>query len=188
MPQVELSENNIYTRGTQLRSLVQDIAGPGGPHYENISSQNSLVIVLFDGERGTHNVSDLRFRTCYRGFRVNYYELWKAADQKQSIFYLEKAYLTLYRLNEPFHQNEEKEYLCFHCDLGESDEENASSVYAKCPHLHIKVAPDPIPKSHIGLAAQFSDLIFENAASLTDTIKVTIDMIKSEILENIDKQ
>lgn len=63
------------------------------------------------------------------------------------------------------------------------DVDDCQGKYKRGPHLHIKAADEPIPKSHLALArGQLSEVLF-SLDDLTEALGRSIQMIKDEILD-----
>lgn len=191
-----ITETELSKRGSQVRQLMRPICRTaGGPAWRPVSSRGFYVIGTFTASSSggvgpetktgptAANYRDWRFPTILNNFRGNYFERWESEDDRN--WYLNRAYLQIYESTLPV--GTEREFLCLHCDPNEP-EDNAHSLYKKGPHLHIKAAESPIPRSHIALAlGQLPDLI-QSVDALTEAIEWSILMIREQFLDLFEEK
>lgn len=186
MPSVELSEKNISLRGNEIQHLLRILSRvPQGPAYRRIGGSDTITFGVHEGAPSLSGFREWRFATSFRGFWANYYEVWTSMHGEEKKYYLSKAYLTIYKKS-GIQSMAEQEFICLHCDPNETDDsENGIAIYKKGPHLHIKVAQEPIPKAHLALARGHLDSVLSNATTLTEAFEWCIQMIKDEILSRV---
>jgi hypothetical protein len=178
MQKIVLSQEALYPRGEQIRQLLQPLSKiKGGPAWKIKPSGRNLTIAVHDGSRPSE-ISDYRFATKYESFRASYYEQWIYYELDK--FYLERAYLHIFQIKNIGFVGE-KEYLLLHCDPNEPEDAN-HYLYKKGPHLHIAVAEQPIPHSHIALCLSNLDAVLDSMDSLTEALEWCILMICEQFL------
>ncbi len=91
---------------------------------------------------------------------------------------LAKAYLTLC-----FDEGEGniRDLICLHCEPYE-DSNDFIIVCQRNPHLHIKAAKDPLPKSHFPINIT-EDKILNSLGPITNTFKKAISVLNYEVLQ-----
>jgi hypothetical protein len=183
MPNILLEIEDLNSRGEKIRGLLRPLTRrPDGPAWQRRSRSRVFIIGTHDGSPTQSDFRDWRFSTFVPNYRGMYFELWRSINEK--IWYLDQAYLNIYR-SEP-HEHTEAEYLCLHCDPNEP-EHAPHSIYKRGPHLHIKGgSPAPLPKSHIALQQDVHlDVTLNSCDSLMHALSWGIRMIKEEILDEI---
>ena len=113
------------------------------------SGNNQYVISTYEGSSPPGiDYRSWRFKTTKDKLRASYFEIWRPDDPEQSNWYLFRAYLTIFEINQA--DRTEKELVALHCDPDEpSDAPHAK--YKQGPHLHMLSAADPLQHSHIAL-------------------------------------
>lgn len=184
MSHIQLGRELLASRGNDVRRMLSQIAlVPGGPAWTNkIMPGGELVLGVHDEARPEGPIRQWRFSTTTYRIRANYYESWLPLPGQTNISYLERAYLTLYKVQGPA---EETELLALHCDPEEPDSETA--VYKRGPHFHVTAAQDPIPRAHIALSLGHINEVLESADSLTQSLQESIGMIRDEVLARIEQ-
>ena len=90
---------------------------------------------------------------------------------------LQAAYLTILKLE----RGAGSEILGVHCDpLDKSGEPMRS--FKKGPHLHVKWAREPLPRSHIPLNYGHVDEVLEDVAAFTKALGAAIFVVRHEVL------
>jgi hypothetical protein len=114
MPFILMKRDGLASRGQNIRKLLQPISRQkDGPAWEIKASSSGLVIATHDGAQPTSEYRDWRFSTFVRNFNGMYFERWMRNEEDEESWYLERAYLSIYQ---HIDWNEEKEFLCLHCD------------------------------------------------------------------------
>lgn len=159
----------------------------GGPGWEGKPSGYGGYAVAARDTRKDLRFSEWRFRTFLPGYRAGYYEIWNPIDPNtQTHWCLDRAYLII--------EKDGKEYISLHCDPEELDptkrQGRSLAQYKRGPHLHIKVADQPIPKAHIAMSHAFLDQVLSSEDDIFRVFRMSIEMICDEILarENINLQ
>lgn len=185
MPRVKLTIKDLASRGSRIRELLAPLVNsPRTLFFQPKSKFGDYIIGTHEGSPSTSLYSDWRFRTIAPGFRAMYYEWWKMSEEdKEEWWYLYRAYLHIYKLDAA--QTEESEYLLLHCDPSEPDG-SRHAKYKQGPHLHIHAVSDPrdpLPRAHVALNAGHLDAVLVSADSLTAAIKMSVSMLREEVLE-----
>jgi hypothetical protein len=185
MPKIKLVSDEVVRRGTKFNSILKPILRnpkSGGPHWSNKPRQGSQITIIGYDKVLTPDFNNWRFATFHNNFRAVYFETWLPTDLKKlDIWYLTKAYLNIYLLDRA--RQEEKEYICLHSDT--ESEGDSQSYYKASPHLHIKMAEEPIPKAHIALANYHLAQILSSEKLFFQAMSWGIELICDEILKRI---
>lgn len=174
---VVLSTRELPKRGPSGRAMLRTISD-ADVAWQRRASPTEFV-VAFHGGAPTGDYRDWRFRTVAPWLRASYFERWVADSAQADAWYLNRAYLHLYRVGAP---REETEFLALHCDPNEPPDA-AHAKYKRGPHLHIKVAENPFPKAHIAL--NLSDLasVLSSVESLTDALGLAVLLIRERVID-----
>lgn len=114
MPIILMKIDDLVSRGQEIRTMLRPISGQeDGPAWDTKSSSREFIIAIHDGAQPSSEYRDWRFSTFVHNFDAMYFELWKRTEEDEKDWYLDKAYLSIYRRID---WNEEKEFLCLHCD------------------------------------------------------------------------
>ncbi|MDD5010642.1 MAG: hypothetical protein PHQ00_00790 [Phycisphaerae bacterium] len=92
---------------------------------------------------------------------------------------LTKAYLTLCIETG---EGDIRDLICLHCD----PKENSDDFIVICqrnPHLHIKAAENPLPKSHFPINIA-EDKVLDSLEAITNSFKKAISLFNHEVLKN----
>ena len=177
MDYIRASWDEVASRGERIRSLLSEISKRAeGPSWNRQTVRQEVIIGTHDGTRPQSHYRNWRFATLASDYRGMYFEGWKV-DGKS--LYLERAYLSIFRTDREAHK--EIEYVCLHCDPAEPDDA-PHALYKQGPHLHIKLAEQPIPHSHIALALTNVKDVMSTIASMDNAIKKSLQMIKDQFL------
>jgi hypothetical protein len=145
------------------------------------------MIGVHSGARPDIGVTDWRFSTVVRGIRAAYHERWIAVDEKRQRFYIERAYLHLYRRRRD--ESEESEIIAMHCDPNEPDDsgELNHAVYKRGPHIHVTASHQPFPHSHIALNATEIDNVLSSIVSLHNAVSAGVVLLRDQVLDVLDQ-
>jgi hypothetical protein len=182
MPIIQVKMEELEHRGEYVRQLLKPIAKrSSGPAWQRKSSVGEFIIGTHDGSPIRSDYRDWRFTSVVHNFQAMYFEIWRRSEVKEKEYwYLYRAYLSIYQIDRG--QQKETEFLCLHCDPNEAD--NAPhAIYKRGPHLHINVANHPIPHAHIALNRCHLEEVLNSVNSLTEALKLAIQMLKDEILD-----
>ncbi len=177
----------LPSRGDEIRKLLQPIAKhEDGPAWQPIASSREYIIGTHDGSPSQSNYRDWRFSTYVPQIHASYFEFWKKTFvDKKEIWYLDRAYLHIYRIN--LLTRGEEEFLALHCDPNESQEAE-HVLYKRGPHLHIKVAQKPIPHAHIALNLGHLKEVLGSVEALSKAMKMGVQMLREEILDAMSRE
>lgn len=185
MPKIKLVSRAVERRGTKFNSILKPILRnpeSGGPPYTIKKLQGSQITIIGRDKALTSDFKNWRFATFHSNFRALYYETWLPTDlNKPDLWYLTKAYLNIYLLDRA--RREEKEYICLHSDPEATGD--SRSYYKASPHLHIKMAADPIPKAHIALANYHLEQILTSEKDFFQVMSWGVELICNEILKQV---
>lgn len=159
------------------------------------SNTSTFAFAMSDSSSSGVNVADFFFRTSYPGIQAQYYEVWKKnPDVQINLYYLEKAYLHIYKVE----QQGRKEFVLLHCDPSFGPDESLKIKapdsynkmkrqvpYKRLPHIHIEEAKHPFPKAHLAMNFGYNEIVLESLDSLFTAMKFGIQMLKEEILDAI---
>ncbi len=181
MPVIEVEERMLIGRIQKIQKLLRPLSKDSsvGPALKHVSGGRSYILAAHDGSPPTSNYRDWRFRTFVSDFRAMYFEEWVSSRNRH--WYLEKAYLNIYKIDLPTRY--EREYLCLHCDPNEPDN-SSCAVYKKGPHLHISIAAD-LSHAHIALNKGHLEEVLNSVDSLTKALDSGICLIVDEVLKRI---
>lgn len=184
----EIETELLTRRGEQICRLLRPLTGKGRLAYATVSRRFELLIVAYSGSRPDTAPTDWKFTTCVHGIRGSYHERWLPADEKRKRFYLDRAYLHLYR--QPRLQDEEWELLALHCDPNEPDDVGllTHAVYKRGPHIHVTAAEQPLPHSHFALNRSHLSDVLSSCESLSAAVQSGIIMIRDQVLDVLEAQ
>ncbi len=135
------------------------------------------IVAAHDGG-GILSAEKWIFRTSVPDVWADYYELWLPFGNSKRLA-LQKAYLHLYRPGEE--RGSLREFVCVHCDPQE-DEGSPSGRYKKGPHLHVRAAEKPLPKSRFPLNLGHLNQILESVDALTTAMGDAVQVLADEVL------
>jgi hypothetical protein len=184
----EIDEEILGGRGQKICEMLVPLAGKSRLAYSIVSSRSELMIAVHSGPRREDLFPrDWRFSTTVTGIRGGYYERWIAVDQKRNRFYIDRAYLHLYRRKPT--ESDETEIIALHCDPNESDDVGLlkHAVYKRGPHIHVIVAEQPIPHSHFALNATQLDHVLSSIDALHDAVGAGVVLLRDQVLDVLDK-
>jgi hypothetical protein len=188
MTNIVISSRNLNLRGRKVQKLLRHISfdSQHGPAYKHLSFRRRHVVGFHDGQfRSSENCRDWRFKTRVPSIYAMYFEQWIPIElDRHDRWCLDRAYLNLYELSDRRLLDGLKEYICLHCDPNES-EDNTHAFYKRVPHIHIKVAKEPIPRAHFSLNLDFSDVVLDSVDSLFSSWETAIFMLRDQILERM---
>lgn len=166
--------------------MLVPLAGPSRLAHAFVSSGSQLTIGVHSGSYLDMDVTDWRFSTAVQGIRAAYHERWIAVDEKRRRFYIERAYLHLYRRRP--HESEEAQIMALHCDPNEPDDSGLMkhATYKRGPHIHVKAAQQPFPHSHLALNATQIDDVLNSIDSLHGAVRSGIVLLRDQVLDVLD--
>lgn len=175
-----IEEAALSRRGSKVSEILRPLSGTrSGPARVSISEAGSIVIATYTGSKPAGTAyRDWRFSTYVPSFYGMYFERWLPADVKHRAWQMDRAYLSVFRLDR-FSRSEE-EIVAVHCDPNEADATHLR--YKQGPHLHVTVAEHPIPHSHIALSLAVLDSLLSSVDRMTEAIAQSVEMVNSQIL------
>lgn len=113
--------------------------------------------------------------------RGSYVEHWYE-DKADSMWFLERAYLTLYQVD-AVHDTED-EILAIHTEPS-IDPKKPSGCYRRCPHLHVIRVPGNLHRAHLALEFGQAEENLASVATLTGALSRAVQMLSDEVLDRI---
>ncbi len=114
--------------------------------------------------------------------RGSYFEQWLPVDERQKRYYIDSAYLHLYRRPEAIGRAEEFEILGLHCDPNEPGH-TEHARYKQGPHLHVSTSEQPMPRSHIALNLGNLVETLGSIDQLSVAWQTAIKMLEDQVLD-----
>lgn len=187
MPRIIISGQAFRSRGNRFKDLLKPLLNSslkGVPAWDRYPIDWRTIVLAASNEKRGVNYSEWFFPTFLKGYLGNYYEVWISDDpnkkpEKDIQWYLEKAYLQIYR--------GDLVYFCLHCDPEAEDGQGIKACYKRGPHLHIKTPYSLIPKAHIALAHGYVDKILASEGNLLDAMRLGVELLCDEILPRIEE-
>jgi len=189
-----ITYKNLRDRHKVVKLLLRPLA----LNYQNLAvipvgrSSIEYVIAAKDNvSKSEARYDEMRFRSVGK-LRAMYYERWcKISKGREELFFLDRAYLHFYMIEESL--IEEKEFALLHCDPNEPDDA-AHAKYKQSLHLHIECSDNSCyphchiwPHAHIALNSGYLSHVLKDVDSLTLAIKEAICMLKEEVLDPLSK-
>jgi hypothetical protein len=178
---VYLEEKDLIKRESKLRLLLEPISTHNsGPASKRVSRKGEIIFGLYDGSFSDIDYRDWRFDTYKKQYSGMYFEKWCYAEESEKNWYLERAYLSLFKIEK--YPPTEKEYVALHCDPFEP-KESKHFFYKVGPHIHIIQAEQPLPHAHIPLNRCHLDEVLNSIDDLSRALEKGIEMLKEQILD-----
>jgi hypothetical protein len=154
--------------------------------FDLVTRRSEILIGVHSGSRPQFSVTDWRFSTIVRGVRAGYHERWIAVDEKRRKFFIERAYLHLYRRRPD--EQDETEIIALHCDPNEPDDSGVlkHAVYKRGPHVHLTASEQPFPHSHIALNVTQLDAVLSSVDSLHTAVTAGVILLRDQVLDILD--
>lgn len=185
MPFVLAKKNDLFSfRSATIREMLIPLKDPHRGVFCNFyrpQIAGGKILAAHGGVNIETPFSEWRFQSFAIDIRCQYFELWKPKEVGR-LWYLDKAYLNVFSINRS--ERKLEELLCLHCDPCD-DSSEPLCFYKRGPHLHVKKAMPPIPKSHLALNRGHLDKVLSSIGELTKALKHSILMIRHEILDQI---
>lgn len=143
---------------------------------------NQYIISTYEGSSPSNfDYRSWRFKTIKDDLRANYFEIWRPSDPEQSNWYLFRAYLTIFAVNQV--TRTEKELVALHCDPDEPDDA-PHAKYKQGPHLHMLWAADPLQHSHIALNSSryLQNGVLASFQNLSDHFDEAVKLISEQVI------
>jgi len=184
MTKITILADKITSRHDKIRKLLRPLRPSNrdvGCNIKEGKDDGGRVVAAHDGG-GISSTQKWIFRTFVADVWAEYYELWLPSGNSKRLA-LQKAYLHLYRPDEK--RGSLKEFVCVHCDPQE-DENSPGGRYKKGPHLHIRAADKPLPKSHFPLNLGHLNEILESVDALTMAMGDAVQVLADEVLNKFN--
>ena len=171
-------------RKDQLRNIFASIASRGkNIQIHDRSSSGDLIYSIADGFETGIDYSEWRFQTICENIKASYYEVW--TNHGKGNYFLVRSYFHLYLLSTE--DMKMSEYILLHCDASEPDS-GKHAMYKQSPHIHIEVAPNPLPKAHFALYNGRIKEILKGINSFNQALKESIDMLNDQVLKLLSEE
>jgi len=186
-----VEEHLLHMRPEEVRVMLRPLVrGDTTCQRRNERGRNGqpcIVLASFSGLQPPSDlVRDWRFATPVKILWGSYSERWVPADTKGRRYFLDRAYLHLYRRARREDVNE-KEILALHCDPNEPDEPEEHrglkhARYKRGPHIHVSTAEQPMPHSHIALNLGELPEVVKSFEKLSGAISSAIQMLTDQVI------
>jgi hypothetical protein len=181
----------LYGRAENVREMLRPLVR-GDSTCRRVNDRDKegrpcIVLASFSGSQPPSDfVRDWRFATPAPNLWGSYSERWVPADAKGKYYFLDRAYLQLYRRIRLEDVNE-REILALHCDPNEPEEPvdyqgPKHSRYKRGPHIHMSTAEHPMPRSHIALNLGHLTEVLASFDSLSAAIRSAIQMLDDQVI------
>ena len=173
-----LAQERPMEIGKRLQ-LVTDEA----PFVQLKSGVGEFRLTARHGDQLTSHLRDWVFPSSVNSIMCQYGEGWKAAGSDDHLFMLDTVY---FQLRHYLGEGKPREIVVFHWSPS-----NFAKGYGGCynnqPHVHIPLAPEPLPKSHIGVTLTVDASGQSTIQYLDQLLDDVIGMVAVEILERIQR-
>ena len=146
-------------------------------------TSNDYFLTANYGQQVTSRRRDWSFPSIVDAIRCKYGEHWISVDSTDQEFRLRSVYFQL--LQHRGADENPKEIIAFHWHPMNLPEESEYGFKDR-PHLHLQAAPDPLPKSHLGVALAVSTDNQGTVQYLDRLLDETIEMISAEVLDRLE--
>lgn len=142
------------------------------------SKRDEFVLTVRSGEQLTSDVRRWSFPSRVDSVVCQYGERWRPTRRDAQEFRLQSVYFHL--LQHRGRDEEPKEIVAFHWHaVGDG------SGYSNLPHLHVKVAADPLHRSHFGVALTAGPAEQDSVTFLDQLLDETVSMVDAEVLKRV---
>lgn len=187
---IEVTAEQVYSRSEHIRDFLKPLVSrPENLYIQYLPIKQETIITVCEKGSNIGTYDNYRFDTIANGFWAMYHERWKRfIKDKSEYYYLYRVYLHLYQINKAV--RDELEFALLHCDPNEPDSA-AHAEYKQGLHLHIECGNAPWPhglvwpKAHIALNVGYHKQVLKDLNSLTEAIKVSVIMLKKQVLEQL---
>lgn len=184
MDEITILASRITSRYDKIRRLLRPLRPTSrdvGCNLKKEMHDGGRVVAAHDGLT-TSSGEKWFFRTFVGDVWADYTELWLPCQNAKKLT-LRKAYLHLHRPGDT--KGSLKEFICVHCDPQE-DENSPGGRYKKGPHLHIRAADQPLPKSHFPLNLGHLNQVLESVDALTTAMGDAVQVLADEVLNKFN--
>ena len=192
MTTCRIEATQLYGRAAIVRKMLRPLVrGDSTCRRSNDRDQQgraNVILASFSGsEPPTDAVRDWRFSTTAPNLWGSYIERWIPDDSTARYFFLERAYLHLYKRS-GFHEGDETEILALHCDPNEPPEPPnhkgpRHSRYKRGPHIHVSTAEQILmPHAHFALNLGQTQTSLTTFDTLSSAISSAIKMLDDQVI------
>ena len=187
----EVEAQVLYGRVADVREMVKPLVR-GDCSCRRLNERDRegrpcIVLASFSGPQPPSDAfRDWRFATPATNLWGSYFERWVPVDAKARHYFLDRAYLHLYRRSR-FDDALDREILGLHCDPNEAVETASHqgprhTRYKRGPHIHVSTAEQPIPHSHIALNLGHLSEVLGSFHSLSVALRSAIGMLNDQVI------
>lgn len=172
---------NINEINSNRRHIVSDLLKEVARkqiHLHGIPYGSRYVLAISEKSQTLDkDFREWRFDTEISNITCSYHEMWEPIEKGN--YFLFRAYFHIYK--------DGKEYLLLHCDPNEVENPAALNqyLYKRSPHLHVSVAEQPIPHSHIALNNSTLEHVLSSIDNFNQVMKTHIEMMKLEFIDKL---
>jgi hypothetical protein len=176
----QIDKRGVLRRESEVRRLLLPLVDRDVATSAFFQPRNARVIGSFSGAQpSADDYRSWRFRTPAPSLRGMYFERWESTDDTEEMWFLSRAYLSLYRVSKS--RRVESELLSLHCDPNEV-EENSHWRYKRGPHLHIGAAEQPLPHAHIALNLTDLVSVMSTSENLLSALGNAVEMLGEQVV------
>jgi hypothetical protein len=174
---VEIPARQLSTREQVIARLLAPLRKEHVPcQFYAHKRGGGKVVAAHAGDAPDSDYRTWSFRTFAPRLRCRYFELWKPA-QGDSVWYLDRAYLTLFKIGD-HPTDKEQELVLLHCDPCDDSE------IKRGPHVHFEATPEEhLRRAHFPLNREHLEQVLQSSDSLTGAFRSAIEIVVAEIVE-----
>ena len=179
---VRINTEEVFSRKREVELLLRPLAqGVNRFTCDKINAGNKTVLYAVRGPTKTTDAHrDWRFRSFVDTIVFRYTESWVSVGEGN--FDLSHFSLGLHKSSD---RTDDKEWLSFDCEPTHS-ESDPHGIYKQGPHLHIKVANDPLPHVHFPLiTATYLPQVLDSSDTLFCAVSDIVATLKEQVLSVI---
>ena len=160
-------------------SAVSDVR----PFVQKKTGPQELILVAKYGEQISDRVREWNFPSIVRSIECRYMERWLQSNTSQSEYKLRLVHFYLYQHYGP--DELPKEVLAFHWEPIPDHRSDDEDGYRERPHLHVGLAPAPLPRSHFVVTLTVPSERQANVGYLNELLDAVFKMVGVEVLDRI---
>jgi hypothetical protein len=187
----KVEDKLLYARVESVRAMLRPLVR-GDCTCRRVNDRDKdgrpcIVLASFSGSQPpSDSIRDWRFATQVPYLWGSYLERWVPVDTKARHYFLDRAYLHLYRRSH-LEGMSENEILALHCDPNEPDEPSdhhglKHARYKRGPHIHVPTAEQPMPHSHIALNLGNLPEVLNSFENLSAAFNSAIQMLDEQVI------
>ena len=148
-------------------------------YVEPRSTSGQFHLKARSGQKLTSDEQRSTFPSRVDSIICRYGEQWNSIRPDDQEFRLHTV--SLHLLQHRGQMEEPKEVIAFHWHSVDGDDR-----YSNLPHLHVKAAPDPLPRSHLNVTLATDTDDQSTVEYLDRLLGEAISMVNAEVLQRID--